>query len=251
MELVLPVDDIQFTANVFYILLLDAVDNKYETGKGPHINKGKHTQTEMYCDLNVLTDPSCTTSDAIKQGWGSNKGNSFAKSLQTYASKFYYGKINFKNSGQYLLNHESIKNAFDHQVKCDHKQALGKTVEFARKYFGSAEPSQKTALVQKVLYLILNDKTIDEPDEFYVGFDGSSKTKSDLRTATKIEFEAFLLQLFSFRTKVSRSPKPAKNINFRNGFESIWDHSMEFRNSYLTPFTKQSFDFRPHHFNWI
>ena len=213
MTLVLPSDDIQFTANIFYILLLDAVDNKYETGKGPHINKGKHTQTEMYCDLNVLTDPSCTTSDAIKQGWGSNKGNSFAKSLQTYASKFYYGKINCKKSGQYLLNHESIKSTFDHQVKCDHKQALKKTVEFARKYFGSAESSQKTALVQKALCLILNDKTIDEPDEFYVGSDGSSKTKSDLRTATKIEFEAFLLGVWHYLIVKRRIP-PVTNFKF-------------------------------------
>lgn len=208
MELTLPCSNVKFTANIFYHLLLDSMKNRNVPGDNYKGNTGKLTQTHLFYDLNVLTN---TLVGELGNFQGLLYGEKLQGSQKNAAKKFKYGEFTTEKSAIYLFNDAEIAAEFDDQIKTEYSKAFLKTVEFARRYFDNKSP-QNNILVQKVLYLILNDNSICKSQEFYICSDGSTKTKSNLKNISGIEFEAFLLGVWHYLISSQRLQEDLKGV---------------------------------------
>ncbi len=208
MELKLPSSDMEFTANIFYHLLLDSMKNRNLPGDNYKGSNGKLTQTHLFYDLNVLTN---TLEVDIGNFRGLLYGEKIQGSQKNAAKKFKYGEFTAVKSAIYLFNDAEIVAEFDSQVRNEYSKVFLKAVEFAHRYFDNKSP-RNDILVKKVLYLILNDDSIDESQEFYICTDGSTKTKSDLKSINEIEFEAFLLGIWHYLIISQRLQADLKDV---------------------------------------
>ena len=195
MEKTLPQNDVPFCANIFFRLLCEAMNNKRRNTENYNKSK-KPTQTHLFYDLNMLTESSHKSLGNYDYLFSGDKLQGGQKNV---ASEFNQGKIEkCKRSTIYLLNDAKIKCAFDYQVTNEYSAAFEKIVEFAQRYFDNKDSERNTVLIKKVLFLIFNDTSISESQEFYICSDGSTKTKSELRNIDNVEFEAFLLGVWHY-----------------------------------------------------
>ncbi|MBR6622593.1 MAG: hypothetical protein IKK91_01645 [Ruminococcus sp.] len=199
-----------FTANIFYWLLCDAIKNKRAPGDNCNGDTKKLTQTHLFYDLNVLIDAAAGSLGKFKFLLC---GGNLQGGQKNAASKFKYGKYVTKKGDIYRFNNTQVKIKFDQQVKSEYSKAFKKAVEFARRYFDDSESARNDALVQKVLYLINSDDSISNTQPFYICSDGSTKTKDELRTIDTIEFEAFLLGVWHYLIVSQKLQSDLKGVN--------------------------------------
>lgn len=218
MDLQLPCSNVKFTANIFYRLLLDSMKNKRQFSDNSKESIDKLTQTHMFQDLNDLIVTTKDKIGSIKKLYQKTKNKqqnayvlALPGSLKNAAKKFKYGEFTAKTSTIYLFNDAEIVAEFDGQVRNEYSKAFLKAVEFARRYFDNKSP-QNNLLVQKVLYLILNDNSICKSQEFYICSDGSTKTKSDLKNISEIKFESFLLGVWHYLISSQRLQEDLKGV---------------------------------------
>lgn len=211
MKLELSCNNATFTANIFYRMLCETMKNKRKAGDNFR-NRGtnKLTQTHLFYDLNVLID-----SEASELGTFEYllNGNTLQGGQKNAARKFRYGVFTASKSDIYRFNNTQIQKEFDQQVKSEYSEVFKKAVEFAKRYFDDNESARNTALIQKVLFLLLNDNNISDSQEFYICSDGSTKTKAELRTIDTIEFEAFLLGVWHYLIITQKLQADLKEIS--------------------------------------
>ncbi len=220
-----PRNDIKIRANIFYRLLWEAVKNKISkssNGKGEH---GKNTEAQLFYDLNNLIDKGA---DQENYSFLRQSGN-IVGAAKNYASQFKHGKIKVKNSASYKLNNTNIVRQFDYQMKHSYSEMFKRMIVFSRTYFDCSLSASNTDLIQKVLFLILNDASISDSQEFYICSDGSTKTKADLGNMETIEFEAFLLGIWHFLIFSQRLQPDLEDKN-----EIIVDPDYQMQNISLT-----------------
>jgi len=169
----------------------------------------KLTQTHLFYDLNILIN---SATDNIGKFELLLSGGKLQGGQKNAARKFKYGEFAASKSDLYRFNDTQIIIEFDQQVKSEYSKAFNKAIEFARRYFYNSESAQNIVLVQKVLFLILSDNSISDSQEFYICSDGSTKTKSDLRNISVIEFEAFLLGVWHYLIISQRLQANLKDI---------------------------------------
>lgn len=208
MEITLPQNNVPFSANIFYRLLCDAMNNKRLPGDNYKGSKAP-TQTHLFYDLNMVTDSSY---ESLGNYDWLFSGDRLQGGQKNAAKKFKYGEITVSKSAIYRFNDTQIKNEFDAQVKGEYHKTINKTVEFARRHFDERDSERNTVLIKKVLFLIFNDTSISESQDFYICSDGSAKTKADLRNMETIEFEAFLLGVWHFLIVSQRLQVDLKGI---------------------------------------
>jgi len=187
------IEKIKLTANIFFIFLTDSMKNKAE-----QFEKCKEkmlTQTHIYYDLCILTKESYKDlgeyDELLKDG----------KLIQQYinhASDFRNAKISIGKGKYFPFNSDGVIFAFDHQIKNDYSSVYPKAVQFARRYFDDSASSDNIVLVQKLMYYIINDESIDDSQEFYINSNGKAVPKSKLKSISEIEFEAFILGVWHY-----------------------------------------------------
>ena len=207
MTLTLSSSNVHFTANIFYHLLLSAMQNKRQSGDNYKGGTGKLTQTHLFYDLNVLVD---TTNDNLGNFEFLLSLGKLQGSYKNAANKFKSGKFTAAKSDIYLLNDGKTTAKFDEQVRQSYSKALEKTIELANRYFTNS--NENTTLVQKILYLMLHDSSIEKSQKFYICSDGSAKTKTDLKNIAKIEFEPFLLGVWHYLIVSQRLQTELKDV---------------------------------------
>lgn len=195
MILNLPDPQIEFSANIFYWLLCEAMNNKRLPGDNYKGDTQKLTQTHLFYDLNALMNVEAVSLGKFDLLYHEGRLQGGYKNA---ASKFKSGSFKSASSSIFLLNDGDMVAGFDTQVKTDYAAAYKKATEFARRYFDCAASARNDALVQKTLYLISTDSSISDTQPFYICSDGSAKAKYDLGNIVDFESEAFLLGVWHF-----------------------------------------------------
>jgi hypothetical protein len=218
MILNLPDSQIEFSANIFYWLLCEAMNNKRLPGDNYKGDTQKLTQTHLFYDLNALMNVEAVSLGKFDLLYHEGRLQGGYKNA---ASKFKSGSFKSASSSIFLLNDGDMVAGFDTQVKTDYAAAYKKATEFARRYFDCAASARNDALVQKTLYLISTDSSISATQPFYICSDGSAKTKDDLGSMIDFEFEAFLLVVWHFLLTSQRLQADLKNVDSEQNQELI------------------------------
>lgn len=220
MPINLPCKNMQFTASIFFNLLLDTRKNPLNPGDN-YNNIGKLSQAHMFYDLNQLTNHLNNTLGNF-EGLMDNNTNRILGSIKNASGDFRLGKFYKKNSVVYIFNDSEIVDEFDYEVKNQYQKIYIKAVQFAERYFDDNKSLRNDTLVRKALYLILNDNSIEEHQKFYICSNGSSRTKSDIRNMIDFEFEAFILGVWHYlissqrlQTKIEKNQKISVDINYK------------------------------------
>ncbi|MGN0606349.1 MAG: hypothetical protein ACI4JM_07490 [Oscillospiraceae bacterium] len=217
----LPYSCSKLTANIFYNLLLNAMINRLQPGDNYNGKTNKFSQTHLFYDLNILTDTSYSYSDIgnFETLYYHDKLNG---SIKNAASDFKSGKFKKQKSNICNFNDSEIVSLFSEQVKNNYPKVLDTATEFSHRYFDSKESSKNKILIQKTIYLILNDTDIKETQVFYICSDGSTKTKAELRNLNNIEFEPFILGVWHYLISSQRLQEPInKNFTVSNECRKI------------------------------
>ncbi len=190
-----PSDQVQFTAGIFFWLLVESMKNKRRPRDNYKADKDKLTQTQLFYDLDVLVRNSNESVGEFKYLY---TGNTLNQSYKNAASKFKKDGNLGKNSSLFCINDVYSVKRFDNSINSDYTAVYTQAVALTRMYFGNAWSDKNDALIQKVLFLIRNDTSIKDDQAFFICSDGSTKTKADLVGIDAIEFEAFLLGIWHF-----------------------------------------------------
>ena len=210
MILNLPDPQIEFSANIFYWLLCEAMNNKRLPGDNYKGDTQKLTQTHLFYDLNALMNVEAVSLGKFGVLYYEGKLQGGYKNA---ASKFKSGSFQSASSSIFLLNDGDMVADFDTQVKTDYAAAYKKATEFARRYFECTASARNDNLIREVLYLILHDNSISNAQSFYVCSDGSAKTKDNLGSMIDFKFEAFLLGVWHYLVTAQRLQADLKNVD--------------------------------------
>lgn len=210
MILNLPNPQVEFSTNIFYWLLCEAMNNKRLPGDNYKGDTQKLTQTHLFYDLNALMNVEAVSLGKFDLLYHEGRLQGGYKNA---ASKFKSGSFKSASSSIFLLNDGDMVADFDTQVKTDYAAAYKKATEFARRYFDCAASARNDKLIREVLYLILHDNSISNAQSFYVCSDGSAKTKDDLGSMIDFEFEAFLLGVWHYLVTTQRLQADLKNVD--------------------------------------
>lgn len=184
---------IKLSANIFYNILLDSMKNKRQIFE--KCKEDTLTQTHMYYDLCVLTN---ITYKSLGDFEDLSSGEKLKQQYKNVSSKFRNGIYSSKKSQYFQLNHSNIVYSFDQQVKNDYLSAYKKIIEFSRRYFDNDDSARNKVMIQKLLYFIVNDISIEETQVFYINSDGTTRTKSEIKKIKEVEFEPFLLGVWHY-----------------------------------------------------
>lgn len=215
----LPYSCSKLTANIFYNLLLNAMINRLQPGDNYNGKTNKFSQTHLFYDLNILTDISYSD---IGNFQGLYYGKRLNGSIKNTASAFKSGKLKKQKSTIYNFNDSEVVSLFSEQVKNNYPEVLAKATEFSHRYFDSKESPKNKFLIQKTIYLILNDTDIKETQVFYICSNCSTKTKAELRNQNNIEFEPFILGVWHYLISSQCLQEPIdKNFTVPNEYRKI------------------------------
>lgn len=205
-----PGNQEQFTASVFFGLLVEAIKNKRRSRDNYKADKNKLTQTQLFYDLDVLIRNNNESVGEFKYLY---RENTLDQSYKNAASKFKTEGELGKNSSLFCINDGGAVEKFDDRIKSNYTAVYTQAVTLARMYFGNACSDENDTLIQKVLFLIRNDSSIKDDQAFLICSDGSTKTKADLVGIDEIEFEAFLLGVWHFLIVSQRLRSDLKDKN--------------------------------------
>lgn len=110
---------------------------------------------------------------------------------------------NYKQGGNsksiyFPFHDEQVLSAFDASVRHDYQTALKRMVEFVNGFLDLDEVVHKDLnLVRALIDLIIQDKST-EHEEFYIGWNGEKKKRSELGGLQEVCFPSFLLGVWHF-----------------------------------------------------
>lgn len=186
-------EETSLTANIFFIFLVDSMKNKaiqFERCK-----ENTLTQTHIYYDLCILSQDLYTDLGEYDELLS---GGKLKQQYCNLSSNFRNGGLSIGKSRYFPFNSDDVIFTFDNQIKNDYSSVYHKTVQFAQRYFDDSDSSRNIFLIQKLLYYIINDESIDDAQEFYINSNGSPIAKSKLKNISEIEFEAFILGIWHY-----------------------------------------------------
>ncbi|MCM1007949.1 MAG: hypothetical protein NC485_08445 [Ruminococcus flavefaciens] len=112
-----------------------------------------------------------------------------------------YKECKSKGSVNVPFNEAPFCDSFDNAVRNDFHNVLKRITDFTDKRIDLAK---KEWLVQVFLYIIFHDDEILETDIFYIGNDGTPKTKEEMRKISHFYFQPFLIGVLHYILKNRR-----------------------------------------------
>lgn len=165
----------------FFVLLLQAKKSRtqvvpdYLTSQTDGLS-----QTDMLRELIQIYHPS----------FREPAGRSFKSDTSQYKSCT-------KANGEYLpFNNQLYVNAFNERVKNEYSEVINEFINFVERFIDVEEHG--IWLVQSLIELIEQDKTISEEAVFYIGPDKTVISKAKIRTTSSFVFEPFLLSVWHY-----------------------------------------------------